>query len=226
MKCRSSDIKIHSPMGKNFKGDGNCVVSQTGKHPKIFVTEDTVDRGALDRFNVHRCPTRRVFSGTGLELVTRRATIRYLYLSTTADILVPLKIHSVAEPIHVKFVDDQKSPVGVMWKGVGGKVQLWCRPRHVTVVQNYEARDLSPRISSIVKCCDRVLTELAIVCAKKKYCLNCFRSLNYDGDPVLAATLPSGGQMEKRVMRNAVGGIRVEIRCWGRFHLLVMFEER
>ncbi|GFU26141.1 uncharacterized protein TNCV_5105881 [Trichonephila clavipes] len=29
---------------------------------------------ALDRFNVHCCPTRRVFSGTGLELVTRSKT--------------------------------------------------------------------------------------------------------------------------------------------------------
>ncbi|GFU17981.1 uncharacterized protein TNCV_318711 [Trichonephila clavipes] len=28
------------------------------------------DVSALDRFNVHRCPTRRVFSGTGLELMT------------------------------------------------------------------------------------------------------------------------------------------------------------
>ncbi|GFS93860.1 uncharacterized protein TNCV_5053251 [Trichonephila clavipes] len=28
------------------------------------------DVSALDRFNVHRCPTRRVFSGTGLELIT------------------------------------------------------------------------------------------------------------------------------------------------------------
>ncbi|GFU95434.1 uncharacterized protein TNCV_4787691 [Trichonephila clavipes] len=35
------------------------------------------DVSALDRFNVHRCPTRRIFSGTGLELVTRQATIRY-----------------------------------------------------------------------------------------------------------------------------------------------------
>ncbi|GFV45131.1 uncharacterized protein TNCV_2792061 [Trichonephila clavipes] len=26
---------------------------------------------ALDRFNLHRCPTRRVFSGTGFELMTR-----------------------------------------------------------------------------------------------------------------------------------------------------------
>ncbi|GFV95914.1 transposable element Tcb2 transposase [Trichonephila clavipes] len=32
------------------------------------------DVSALDRFNVHRCPTRRVFSGTGLELVTKQAT--------------------------------------------------------------------------------------------------------------------------------------------------------
>ncbi|GFV68662.1 uncharacterized protein TNCV_4883611 [Trichonephila clavipes] len=42
------------------------------------------DVSALDRFSVHRCPTRRVFSGTGLELVTRQATIRYLYHSATA----------------------------------------------------------------------------------------------------------------------------------------------
>ncbi|GFV41282.1 piggyBac transposable element-derived protein 4 [Trichonephila clavipes] len=42
------------------------------------------DVSALDRFNVHHCPTRRVFSGTGLELVTRQATIRYLYHSATA----------------------------------------------------------------------------------------------------------------------------------------------
>ncbi|GFX55475.1 uncharacterized protein TNCV_267631 [Trichonephila clavipes] len=42
------------------------------------------DVSALDSFNVHRCPTRRVFSGIGLELVTRQATIRYLYHSATA----------------------------------------------------------------------------------------------------------------------------------------------
>ncbi|GFT58845.1 uncharacterized protein TNCV_185001 [Trichonephila clavipes] len=28
------------------------------------------DVSALDRFSLHRCPTRRVFSGTGLELMT------------------------------------------------------------------------------------------------------------------------------------------------------------
>ncbi|GFU25329.1 uncharacterized protein TNCV_2903561 [Trichonephila clavipes] len=42
------------------------------------------DVSALDRFNVHRCPTRRVFSGTGLELMTRQATVRYLYHTATA----------------------------------------------------------------------------------------------------------------------------------------------
>ncbi|GFS95985.1 transposable element Tcb2 transposase [Trichonephila clavipes] len=42
------------------------------------------DVSALDRFNVHRCPTRRVFSGTGLELLTRQTTVRYLYYSATA----------------------------------------------------------------------------------------------------------------------------------------------
>ncbi|GFY15260.1 uncharacterized protein TNCV_1570711 [Trichonephila clavipes] len=39
---------------------------------------------ALDRFNMHRCPTRWVFSGTGLKLVTRQAAIRYLYHSAAA----------------------------------------------------------------------------------------------------------------------------------------------
>ncbi|GFW34086.1 uncharacterized protein TNCV_287701 [Trichonephila clavipes] len=42
------------------------------------------DVSALGRFNVHRCPTRLVLSGTGIELVTKPATIRYLYHSATA----------------------------------------------------------------------------------------------------------------------------------------------
>ncbi|GFX08924.1 hypothetical protein TNCV_2966351 [Trichonephila clavipes] len=39
---------------------------------------------ALDRFNEHRCPIRQVFSGSGLEFVTRQAMIRYRYQSATA----------------------------------------------------------------------------------------------------------------------------------------------
>ncbi|GFV51921.1 uncharacterized protein TNCV_1322741 [Trichonephila clavipes] len=42
------------------------------------------DVSALDRFSVSRCPKRRVFSGTRLELVTKQAMIRYLYHSATA----------------------------------------------------------------------------------------------------------------------------------------------
>ncbi|GFS75446.1 uncharacterized protein TNCV_2968091 [Trichonephila clavipes] len=49
-----------------------------------YHTTPREDASVLDRFNVHRCPTRRVFSGTGLELVTRQATVRYLYHSATA----------------------------------------------------------------------------------------------------------------------------------------------
>ncbi|GFU81104.1 uncharacterized protein TNCV_1117561 [Trichonephila clavipes] len=45
------------------------------------------DVSALDRFNVHHCPTCLVFSGTGLKLVTRQATIQYLYQSATAATL-------------------------------------------------------------------------------------------------------------------------------------------
>ncbi|GFW41092.1 hypothetical protein TNCV_415011 [Trichonephila clavipes] len=47
------------------------------------------DASALDRFNFHRCPTRRVFSGTELELVTSLATIRYLDHSVTTAVAFP-----------------------------------------------------------------------------------------------------------------------------------------
>ncbi|GFV83950.1 uncharacterized protein TNCV_1479521 [Trichonephila clavipes] len=62
------------------------------------------DVSALDRFNVHRCPTRWAFSGTGLELVTRQATIRYLYHSATAA----TKFQSEASAI-------RKTPIQVMF---------------------------------------------------------------------------------------------------------------
>ncbi|GFV08784.1 transposable element Tcb2 transposase [Trichonephila clavipes] len=47
-------------------------------HPSLLTTipHQREDVSALDRFNVHRCPTRQVFSDTGLELVTRQATLR------------------------------------------------------------------------------------------------------------------------------------------------------
>ncbi|GFT97555.1 uncharacterized protein TNCV_387161 [Trichonephila clavipes] len=48
------------------------------------------DVSALDRLNVHHCPTRRVFCGTGLEFLTRPATIRYLDNSGMAEAIEPI----------------------------------------------------------------------------------------------------------------------------------------
>ncbi|GFT63382.1 uncharacterized protein TNCV_3696371 [Trichonephila clavipes] len=55
-------------------------------HPPLPTTtpHQREDVSALDRFNVHLCPTRRVFSGTGLEPVTKQVTVRYPYNSATA----------------------------------------------------------------------------------------------------------------------------------------------
>ncbi|GFV00623.1 uncharacterized protein TNCV_5003721, partial [Trichonephila clavipes] len=58
--------------------------AELAPHSPNYHTTPTGGLSALDRFNVHRCPTQRVFSGIGLELVTRQATIRYLYHSATA----------------------------------------------------------------------------------------------------------------------------------------------
>ncbi|GFV48552.1 histone-lysine N-methyltransferase SETMAR [Trichonephila clavipes] len=54
--------------------------------PPILTTtpRQREDVSALYIFNVYHCLTRRSFSGTGLELVTRLATIRHLYHSATA----------------------------------------------------------------------------------------------------------------------------------------------
>ncbi|GFW17987.1 uncharacterized protein TNCV_2280911 [Trichonephila clavipes] len=54
--------------------------------PPLLTTtpEQREDVSALDKFHVHRCPTRRDLSGTGLKLATRQATVRYLYHSATA----------------------------------------------------------------------------------------------------------------------------------------------
>ncbi|GFW64957.1 uncharacterized protein TNCV_392231 [Trichonephila clavipes] len=59
--------------------------------PHLLTNNSTIphqreDVSTLDRFNVHSYPIRRVFNGTGFELVTRQATIRYLYHSATAAI--------------------------------------------------------------------------------------------------------------------------------------------
>ncbi|GFY06033.1 hypothetical protein TNCV_3863371 [Trichonephila clavipes] len=45
--------------------------------PYFHITS-TGGRLNLDRFNVHRSPIRRVFSGTRLEIMTRHPRVRYL----------------------------------------------------------------------------------------------------------------------------------------------------
>ncbi|GFV30253.1 hypothetical protein TNCV_97281 [Trichonephila clavipes] len=55
--------------------------------PSNYHTNQREDVSALDRFNVHRCPT----SGTGLEPVTKQATVRYLNHLATAAIKELLK---------------------------------------------------------------------------------------------------------------------------------------
>ncbi|GFV39649.1 uncharacterized protein TNCV_4183541 [Trichonephila clavipes] len=65
------------------------------------------DVSALDIFNVHRCPTRRVFSGTGIELLTRQATARYLYHSATAA--TPHIPDQSSSPIVMKHIAERKT---------------------------------------------------------------------------------------------------------------------
>ncbi|GFV68580.1 hypothetical protein TNCV_977971, partial [Trichonephila clavipes] len=60
---------------------------------------------ALYRFNVHRCPTRRVFSGTGLEPVTKQATVRYLYHSATAATHLQLDSTQLEDHVEVQLVE-------------------------------------------------------------------------------------------------------------------------
>ncbi|GFS54968.1 uncharacterized protein TNCV_3576631 [Trichonephila clavipes] len=69
------------------------------------------DVSALDRFNVHRCPTRRVFSGTGLDPVTKQATVRYLYHSATAaTILTHINSYVRSLKDNIYFMQDN-SPI-------------------------------------------------------------------------------------------------------------------
>ncbi|GFU06519.1 uncharacterized protein TNCV_4651901 [Trichonephila clavipes] len=57
------------------------------------------DISALDRFSMHRCPTRRVFSGTGFELMTKQATIRYLYHSATTATTLGFRTRDSTVPV-------------------------------------------------------------------------------------------------------------------------------
>ncbi|GFW00720.1 hypothetical protein TNCV_2304931 [Trichonephila clavipes] len=52
--------------------------------PPDFRTTPTGARLSIDRFNVHRRLTRRIFSGTRIELITCGLRVHYLYHLATA----------------------------------------------------------------------------------------------------------------------------------------------
>ncbi|GFX06303.1 uncharacterized protein TNCV_505231 [Trichonephila clavipes] len=86
-------LKLHEGFcdgPRHFEPWSSDVDDTRARTPLLTTTpHQREDVSALDRFNVHRCPTRRVFSGTGLELVTRQATIQYLYhLATAATVIL------------------------------------------------------------------------------------------------------------------------------------------
>ncbi|GFV24987.1 uncharacterized protein TNCV_884531 [Trichonephila clavipes] len=105
------------------------------------------DVSALDTFNVHRYPTRRVFSGTGLELVTRPATIRYLDHSATAVTL-----------IHAKFVKAQSPHVGEIfitetWLGNESDISI---PNFNCIVKNKRPNTRAGGVAIYQNSCDAV----------------------------------------------------------------------
>ncbi|GFT38000.1 uncharacterized protein TNCV_4763911 [Trichonephila clavipes] len=73
----SLNVRFGQKYSKNTHGADENKTQKTGESLQEYASE-------LERLvNVHRCPTRWVFSGSGLELVTRQATVRYLYHSAT-----------------------------------------------------------------------------------------------------------------------------------------------
>ncbi|GFW59183.1 hypothetical protein TNCV_2781141 [Trichonephila clavipes] len=63
---------------------------------------------------------------------------------------MPLKIRRLAELMHVKSVEAQSPPVGVVWWFA--EDQLRCRSRHLTDVQSSEVRRQQPSCCFIERC--------------------------------------------------------------------------
>ncbi|GFV69265.1 hypothetical protein TNCV_3861871 [Trichonephila clavipes] len=75
-------------LGSNITPSYSCVVRRKDTKTTTQLKDDFKHMFPNHTPSVHRCPTRRVFSGTGLELVTKPATIRYLYHSATTATMV------------------------------------------------------------------------------------------------------------------------------------------
>ncbi|GFU86979.1 hypothetical protein TNCV_485901 [Trichonephila clavipes] len=127
------------------------MVKSRGRHlswhhlsPNYFSTP-TGGVGALDKFNIHRSHTRRVFSGTGLELLTRPATIRYLIHSATVatclcsncgvelsgyghELVTGVSWARVLMPLKTRRVEEAIPPADVVVRKEG--FEFRCPPRH------------------------------------------------------------------------------------------------
>ncbi|GFW43720.1 uncharacterized protein TNCV_4770691 [Trichonephila clavipes] len=99
---RDSLVAMVTTRDQRVKGSSPGAVDW---HPPLLTTtpHQREDVSALDRFNVHRCPTRRFLSGTGLEPVTKQATVRYLYHSATAA------THSVTDLVILNYGQGTKT---------------------------------------------------------------------------------------------------------------------
>ncbi|GFV51527.1 uncharacterized protein TNCV_2908301 [Trichonephila clavipes] len=75
------------------------------------------DVSALDRFNVHRCPTRRVFSGTGIELMTCLSWSDTL----TTGLPQPDVEKGITYPSSCAFLHPSTPVITIVWKSNEGK---------------------------------------------------------------------------------------------------------
>ncbi|GFY25063.1 transposable element Tcb1 transposase [Trichonephila clavipes] len=101
------------------------------------------DVSALDRFKVHHCHTWWVFRGTGLGLVTRQATIRYVYHSANAAIPLPTtSVHhfTVCAYNSTSFTAEWSvRKTSIAWSTLDAEPQSlhrqWCDERRIWVAE-------------------------------------------------------------------------------------------
>ncbi|GFT96234.1 uncharacterized protein TNCV_3906741 [Trichonephila clavipes] len=110
------------------------------------------DVSALERLSVHHCPTRRVFSGTGHELVTRQVTIRYLYPSATT--VTPIMRENTPGVVRASHLS---SPSTNLTRGLVAR-RLFklspCRegiilPKHLCILQDLNAGPTAQQLASL-----------------------------------------------------------------------------
>ncbi|GFY25551.1 uncharacterized protein TNCV_2486711 [Trichonephila clavipes] len=121
-----------------------------------YHTTPTGGLSALDRFNMLHCPTRRVFSGTGLELLTRQATFRYLYHSENGtwrarstlelyqsykefDTVNVIKIQRIKWASHVVRMEEDRSTLSKVFNAqpIGTRRKGWTNVRWIDGLGKY-----------------------------------------------------------------------------------------